>query len=580
MFQNGNTNRSGSHVTLKNASRSVAYDRPSKRQRTEATNATLLVAQGNSFIYQPEPIVENNTISQIQTILDSRKPQFMNQNITITSTSNTISYTNIIGPTNYINFFLNSQYTSLLQCNYIAQYQPSNLSVYITGLNYNTIYNGPIIEASNNFGIRFLTLPRFRTTFPNPNININNISSNITFNSIFFSNINTQFIENNDTVSVLLNEETWPYTSFNILDNGIMSIFITNLNFNTLYSSVITATNRDLLSSTVTFPTIRTFFPPPIFPTPITFTPNITFNSILLNSITGASNITNINQYSINISPFINTITNNIILSYNDVEQPSNVNILFSNLLPLTSYSIILTASNDSGIISTTFDPITTLIAPPVFPTPVTFTSSEVRFNRISLNNITGASNISSSNEYSINVSPNTAGLNSNITLISMGSGNASNVDLSLTNLLPLCNYIIRLTANNVSGSASNTFDTITTLISPPVFPTPVTFTSSEVRFNRISLSNITGASNISSSNQYSINVSPNTVGINSNITLINMGSGNASNVDLSLTNLLPLCNYTIRLTANNVSGSASNTFTPITTLVGPLFYNNWIIKT
>jgi len=469
MFRNVNTNHTASLVAERNKSRTVLNNSINNRtdpigpNQNKDTNISLLKSEGTSFIYPTEPIVQNDVISILQSRKNARFPEFPEQNLTTFVTPFTLIYSNISGATQTVSYSVlispsNSGERSIIDNS------SANLIVTLSNLQVNTLYSAQL-NAINNYGTRFITLPEIQTLIPLPTFPVSqSITQASLFDSITYTNISVSPYADYNLYTISPTDTNYSIRS-NINNINSIDLFIYGLNCNTSYSPILYATN-EYDSCNYNLPTIATTnIAAPTFPGFINGPTSRTTTSITYTNITGATNVNDVSQYYVTLDVGNCNITNftaNINVLFNFGAQ-CNVDLQINGLNPLITYTPTLWASNSIGNSSNILNTITTNATLPEFPTGLSGTVT-ITPTSFTINNWPGANSINSSDQYSVIVQTNSGGnVNrytiTNKNLIYNAPGTTSNVTFKINNLSKNTLYKIILIASNIYGRASNVFN-------------------------------------------------------------------------------------------------------------------------
>jgi len=223
-----------------------------------------------------------------------------------------------------------------------------------------------------------------------------------------------------------------------------------------------------------------------------------------------------------------------------DSYSTANKTVAFTGLLPLTSYIVVVIATNASGTNESNPQTVTTLIAIPTIPTNIQTTSLDYSYFSISW---TGG-DVATSFSFTLN------GTATQPTAYSLSLKTAT-----FSNLTPSTTYSVIITATNSTGSTPSSPYSVTTTIEPPGYP--LTVTESARTYYSIDIY-WTGAAR---SADYSFTM-------NSLATV--PASYSIANKTATFTGLIAYNDYTFVVTAINVSGSTSSAPKTIKTRLAP----------
>ena len=310
----------------------------------------------------------------------------------------------------------------------------SSKSVEFTGLLANTTYFLNVIATNSVDSV--YSAPFAVTTLPVPPTQPTNFSATSVTDSGF--SVSWSGGDGATSYSYVLNDvAATPST-----DNGVSSnsAVFSGLVDNTSYTLIVTATNINDSSTSNPF-TVTTLVLPPTQPTNFSAT-SVTDSgfTVIWSGGDGATSYT----YALN----------NVAVTPSTDNGVSFKSAVFTGLLPSTSYTVTVTATNANGSLTTTPFNVTTLVAPPTQPTNADTTSVTDTGFTVIWSGGDGATSYT----YVLNdvaVTPST-------------DNGVSSKSAVFTGLLPLTSYTVTVTATNANGSLTTTPFNVTTLPSPP----------------------------------------------------------------------------------------------------------------
>jgi len=528
----------------------------------------------------------------------------LDSNVLITTTFNTIQYSNIvissdITSSNQILIYLFSSASNFRPYTNNIRFYNSNeinyMSLLLTNLIENTLYF-ITLRASNpntqqfltlsNVATNIFTLSNVTTLFP---VLTSNISITTTFNTIQYSNIriSSDITSSNQILITLFNniDNFRPYTNnirfYNSNGLNYMSLLLSNLIDATSYDTILRASNieqqEDLqLTRVTTLSNLTNLFP--ILDSNILIT--TTFNTIQYSNIRISSDITSSNQISVNLFNNINNslpYTNDIqIYNSNDLNYMS---LLLSDLIDSTLYRTTLRVSNGRRENSLTLSNVLTNINPPIIPVqPVLVIYNN--YNSITYSNIKPAYFTSDISQYSISVERNYLPFLTVSNIIQYTpnlEGSVAFIDITLLNLDENTIYGMTLYASNTSGITSYRFDDITTPLGAPYFLSEGRTIVITCNATSITYDNISPAYN-DYANTYSVIVkdSFNTLLTQPTVRIGRFDDGCNVYYSITIDNITPQILYYNSFVATNISGSA-NFELPYVYPVGETYYDNFI---
>ena len=236
-------------------------------------------------------------------------------------------------------------------------------------------------------------------------------------------------------------------------DNGLASksITFTGLTASTPYTLIVTATNSTNSTSSIAT-TVTTLIPPPTVPV-VTVIPSDTSASV---SWTGGSTATSYSYAVFNIAAIPVSVT---VVDHGVSGQTATI----TGLSAVTSYNIVVTATNGTGSTSSVGTFFTTLIAAPTRPI---ITIGSIRDTSFVASWTGGVG--ATSYTYTLNGTPTTPSVNAGL----------SSKTATFTGLTASTTYALIVTAVNSTNPTASASTSMTTLIPPPTTPSGLTLSS------------------------------------------------------------------------------------------------------